>query len=291
MRKKEENVWGYIFMTPVILGLSLFAIWPIFQSFFLSLHEWVGFGEKTFIGLQNFKEIVNNKEIYDAIFNTVRITICALPVSIIISLVISSILNSPTLKGKTIFRIIFYLPIITMPAAISIVFKYIFNYNYGIINQIIKSFGKEPIEWLGNPKYSWIVIVFIVIWAAIGSQIIILLAALQNIDYSMYEAAEIDGAGIITKFFKITVPSISPTIFFLSVTGFISMFQLFDLIFIMIGKNAGLESTRTIVFQFFETAFVQTNRGMGAAIAVVIFFIIMLVTLVQKRFEKKYVHY
>lgn len=291
MKKREELIWGYIFMAPVIIGLSLFAIWPIFQSFYLSLTEWVGFGEKTFIGLQNFKEIAKDKEIFSSIINTIRITVFALPISIIISLIISSILNSPTLKGKTIFRIIFYLPIITMPAAIAIVFQYIFNYNYGIINQIVKIFGIEPIEWLGNPSYSWIVIVFIVVWSAIGSQIIILLAALQSIDYSMYEAAEIDGAGSIIKFFKITIPSISPTIFFISVTGFISMFQLFDLIFIMIGKNAGLESTRTIVYQFFETAFVQTNRGMGAAIAVVIFFIIMLVTLVQKIFEKKYVHY
>lgn len=291
MKNKKEIIWAYIFMAPVILGLSLFAIWPIFQSFLLSLYEWVGFGEKVFIGLQNFKEIFNNKEIYQSILNTFRITAVALPISIVISLIISTILNLKTLKGKTIFRIIFYLPIITMPAAIAIVFQYIFNYNYGIINEIIKFFGIEPIQWLGNPQYSWIVIVLITIWSAIGSQIVILLAALQNIDYSLYEAAEIDGAGSITKLIKITVPSISPTIFFLSVTGFISMFQIFDLIFIMIGKNAGLESTRTIVYQFFQTAFVETNRGMGAAIAVVIFFIVMIVTGIQKIFEKKYVHY
>jgi multiple sugar transport system permease protein len=291
MKNKKEFIWAYIFMAPVILGLSLFAIWPIFQSFQLSLYEWVGFGEKVFVGLQNFKEIFNNKEIYQSILNTFRITALALPISIIISLIISTILNLKTLKCKAIFRIIFYLPIITMPAAIAIVFQYIFNYNYGIINEIIKFFGIEPIQWLGNPQYSWIVIVLITIWSAIGSQIVILLAALQNIDYSLYEAAEIDGAGSITKLIKITIPSISPTIFFLSVTGFISMFQIFDLIFIMIGKNAGLESTRTIVYQFFQTAFVETNRGMGAAIAVVIFFIVMIVTGIQKIFEKKYVHY
>lgn len=291
MKNKKEIIWAYIFMAPIILGLSLFAIWPIFQSFQLSLYEWVGFGEKVFVGLQNFKEIFNNKDIYQSILNTFRITALALPISIIISLIISTILNLKTLKYKTIFRIIFYLPIITMPAAIAIVFQYIFNYNYGIINEIIKLFGIEPIQWLGNPQYSWIVIVLITIWSAIGSQIVILLAALQNIDYSLYEAAEIDGAGSITKLIKITIPSISPTIFFLSVTGFISMFQIFDLIFIMIGKNAGLESTRTIVYQFFQTAFVETNRGMGAAIAVVIFFIVMIVTGIQKIFEKKYVHY
>ena len=291
MKNKKEIIWAYIFMAPVILGLSLFAIWPIFQSFQLSLYEWVGFGEKVFVGLENFKEVFNNKEIYQSILNTFRITALALPISIIISLIISTILNLKTLKFKTIFRIIFYLPIITMPAAIAIVFQYIFNYNYGIINEIIKFLGVEPIQWLGNPQYSWIVIVLITIWSAIGSQIVILLAALQNIDYSLYEAAEIDGAGSITKLIKITIPSISPTIFFLSVTGFISMFQIFDLIFIMIGKNAGLESTRTIVYQFFQTAFVETNRGMGAAIAVVIFFIVMIVTGIQKIFEKKYVHY
>ena len=289
--KKQEAMWGYIFISPAVIGLLIFAVWPILQSFFLSLHEWIGFGEKTFIGLDNFKIILQNKEIYDSIINTFRITIFALPISIMISLIIANMLNSPTVRGKGIFRVIFYLPIVTMPAAIAVVFKYIFNYNYGIINEILKFFNLEAVEWLSNAKYSWIVIVCILIWSVIGTQIIILLAALQNIDYSIYEAADIDGAGSFKKFCKITIPSISPTIFFLSVTGFISMFQLFDLIYIMIGKNAGLDSTRTIVVEFFEVAFVQTNKGMGAAIAVVIFFIIMLVTLVQKIFEKKYVHY
>lgn len=289
--KKQEAIWGYIFIAPSVIGLLIFAIWPILQSFFLSLNEWVGFGEKTFVGFDNFKIILQNKEIYTSIINTFRITIFALPISIMISLIIANMLNSPRLRGKSIFRVIFYLPIVTMPAAIAVVFKYIFNYNYGIINEILKFLNLEPLEWLSNAKYSWIVIVFILIWSVIGTQIIILLAALQNIDYSIYEAADIDGAGSFNKFFKLTIPGISPTIFFLSVTGFIGMFQLFDLIYIMIGKNAGLESTRTIVVEFFEVAFVQTNRGMGAAIAVVIFFIIMLVTLLQKIFEKKYVNY
>lgn len=289
--KKQEAIWGYLFIAPSVIGLLIFAIWPILQSFFLSLNEWVGFGEKTFVGFDNFKIILQNKEIYTSIINTFRITIFALPISIMISLIIANMLNSPRLRGKSIFRVIFYLPIVTMPAAIAVVFKYIFNYNYGIINEILKFLNLEPLEWLSNAKYSWIVIVFILIWSVIGTQIIILLAALQNIDYSIYEAADIDGAGSFNKFFKLTIPGISPTIFFLSVTGFISMFQLFDLIYIMIGKNAGLESTRTIVVEFFEVAFVQTNRGMGAAIAVVIFFIIMLVTLLQKIFEKKYVNY
>lgn len=289
--KKQEAIWGYLFIAPSVIGLLIFAIWPILQSFFLSLNEWVGFGEKTFVGFDNFKIILQNKEIYTSIINTFRITIFALPISIMISLIIANMLNSPRLRGKSIFRVIFYLPIVTMPAAIAVVFKYIFNYNYGIINEILKFLNLEPLEWLSNAKYSWIVIVFILIWSVIGTQIIILLAALQNIDYSIYEAADIDGAGSFNKFFKLTIPGISPTIFFLSVTGFIGMFQLFDLIYIMIGKNAGLESTRTIVVEFFEVAFVQTNRGMGAAIAVVIFFIIMLVTLLQKIFEKKYVNY
>lgn len=289
--KKQEAIWGYIFIAPSVIGLLIFAIWPILQSFFLSLNEWVGFGEKTFVGFDNFKIILQNKEIYTSIINTFRITIFALPISIMISLIIANMLNSPRLRGKSIFRVIFYLPIVTMPAAIAVVFKYIFNYNYGIINEMLKFLNLEPLEWLSNAKYSWIVIVFILIWSVIGTQIIILLAALQNIDYSIYEAADIDGAGSFNKFFKLTIPGISPTIFFLSVTGFIGMFQLFDLIYIMIGKNAGLESTRTIVVEFFEVAFVQTNRGMGAAIAVVIFFIIMLVTLLQKIFEKKYVNY
>lgn len=288
---KRDNLWAIFFLAPILIGMSIFSLWPIINSFSISLFDWIGFREKSFIGLENYGSVLRDVVFRDTVFNTFRIIIFALPISLLISLIISSMLNSPHLKIKSIFRVIFYLPIITMPAAVATVFSYIFNYNYGIVNNIIKWLGFEPIAWLGDPNYSWKAIVFMVVWSAIGLQIMILLAAMQSIDKSIYEAADVDGIGPIRKLFYITIPSISPAIFFLSVTGFISMFQLFDIIFVMIGNAGGIESTKTVVYTFYEIAFTQSNKGLGAAIAVLIFFIVLCITAIQKFLEKRFVHY
>lgn len=290
-RKIKKNLSGYMLLAPIIIGMSIFSVYPILRSFSISLYDWIGFREMVYIGLENYKEVISDNMLQQSIFNTFRIIVFALPISLVISLVISSMLNSPNLKIKTVYRVIFYLPIITMPAAVATVFGYIFNFEYGIVNNILVSFGFDKIAWLGDPTYSWKAIVFMVIWSSIGTQIIILLAAMQSVDKSIYEAADIDGAGPLKKLIHITIPAISPSIFFLTVTGFIGMFQLFDIIYVMVGKAGGIESTRTVVYTFYEVTFSQSNKGLGAAIAVIIFFIVLIVTAIQKILEKRFVHY
>ena len=280
--KKQEAMWGYIFIAPAVIGLLIFAVWPILQSFFLSLHEWIGFGEKTFIGLDNFKIILQNKEIYDSIINTFRITIFALPISIMISLIIANMLNSPTVRGKGIFRVIFYLPIVTMPAAIAVVFKYIFNYNYGIINEILKFFNLEAVEWLSNAKYSWIVIVCILIWSVIGTQIIILLAALQNIDYSIYEAADIDGASALKKFFYITLPEIKDTILINMIITITGSIREYDEVFVTTNGGPGYAS-ETLATYLYKVGFRNDQMGYASAIAFFIFIVTFAIGLLQMK--------
>lgn len=292
MKKKfKQNLSAYMFLAPIVIGMGIFSVYPILRSFSISLYDWIGFRDMVFVGLNNYKEVLTDNMVQQSIFNTFRIIVFALPISLIVSLVISSMLNSPNLKIKTVFRVIFYLPIITMPAAVATVFGYIFNFEYGIVNNILVNLGLDKIAWLGDPNYSWRVIVFMVIWSTIGTQIIILLAAMQSVDKSIYEAAEIDGAGPLKKLLHITIPSISPSIFFLTVTGFIGMFQLFDIIYVMVGKAGGIESTRTVVYTFYEVTFTQSNKGLGAAVAVVIFFIVLIITGIQKLLEKRFVHY
>lgn len=288
--KKKNTLWAYVFLSPALIGMSLFSIYPIFYSFRMSTFEWIGFRPPEPIGMDNYRQALGDGELLHTIFNTFRMATVILPISIFLSLLIAVGINYLR-KGKSIFRVIYYLPVVTMPAAIALVWKVLYDYKYGIINYGVDQIGLEKIQWLGNPDISWIAITILVIWSSLGGQILILTAALQSVPAQLYEAAEVDGASRIRRFFKITIPMLSPTLFFLIISGFISLFQLFDIIFIMIGRGIGLSSTKTIVYYFYDTAFVIQDKGYGATIAVVIFFTILAFTGLQFLLQKKWVYY
>ena len=289
-KTRKNTLIAYTFLLPAIVGMAIFSILPIFLSFSYSLTDWYGFGSKTFNGLQNYQKVLTNPEVWNAVFNTVRMVVFILPISLFLSLIISYMLNS-NIKGKSFYRVLFYLPVVTMPAAIAVVMGYIFSMNYGILNRIISFFGGQPISWSQNPDWSWVLLVIIGVWGMLGGQILILSAAFQRVPKELYEVASIDGASPITKFFKITIPMVSPTMLFLIITNFISLFQMFDNVFMMIGTGAGLSSTKTIVYLFYTEVFVKGEKGYGAAIAVFIFALISMFTLIQTKLEKKWVHY
>ncbi|MDU5109949.1 MAG: sugar ABC transporter permease [Clostridium sp.] len=289
-RTKKNTRIAYTFLLPAIVGMAIFSILPIFLSFSYSFMDWYGFGSKTFIGFQNYQKVLTNPEVWTAVFNTVRMVLFILPISLLLSLVISYMLNNE-IRGKSFFRVLFYLPVVTMPAAIAVVMGYIFSMNYGILNRIIQLFGGQPISWSQNPEWSWVLLVIIGVWGMLGGQILILSAAFQRVPKELYEVASIDGASQVVKFFKITIPMVSPTILFLIITNFIALFQMFDNVFMMIGTGAGLSSTKTIVYLFYNEVFVKGEKGYGAAIAVFIFVLISIFTFIQTRLEKKWVHY
>ncbi len=288
--KRNEAIWAYILILPAVIGISIFAIIPVVSSFVYSTLDWFGFREPQFIGLQNFKELYSDPIFYQSLFNTLRIAFIVVPISILISCVIASLLNQK-IRGITVYRILFYLPVVTMPAAIAVVFKNFFSTDFGWANGFLKAIGLNGVSWLGNPDISWIVLCFIVIWTMIGFQILILLAAMQNIPKSLYEASTMDGAGTIRKFFNVTLPMVSPSIFFLAITGFVSAFQLFDIIFLMINKGTGIDSTRTLIFYFYDTAFNNSDRGYGSAIIVTVFFILTIISFINFKLQKKVVTY
>lgn len=288
--KKNEAMWAYILLAPALIGLSIFAIIPVVSSFIYSTLDWFGFRDPSFIGLQNFKELFSDPIFYQSLFNTIRIAFIVVPLSILISCVIASLLNQK-IKGITIYRILFYLPVVTMPAAIAVVFKNFFNSDFGWANGFMNALGLPSVSWLGNPDISWIVLCFIVIWTMIGFQILIVLASMQNIPASLYEAATMDGASPTRKFFSVTLPMVSPSIFFLAITGLVGAFQLFDIVFLMIGKGTGIDSTRTLMYYFYDTAFANSDRGYGSAIIVVVFFILTFISIINFRLQKKIVTY
>ena len=208
-----------------------------------------------------------------------------------ISIVTATLLNSK-IKGIGIYRMLFFLPAITMPAAVAMVWRWLFNGRVGLINQLLSTIGIQGPAWIADPKFAMFALVIVSVWTSIGFNMVIFLAGLQGIPKTYYEAASIEGAGPFTKFFKITLPILSPTIFFIVMMSLINAFQVFELIFLMIGKESmAIEKTKTIVYVFYRYAFEWHDKGYAAAIAVLIFLIILVVTGLQMLLQKKWVHY
>ncbi|MDA3731766.1 sugar ABC transporter permease [Niameybacter massiliensis] len=286
-----DYIWGYLFIAPLVIGLGVFYIYPFIKSFFYSFTNINNFNQATFVGLENYKKLFGAPELWQATWNTLRYVIITVPIGIALSLIIAALLNTK-IKGTSIYRTLYFLPAVTMPAAIAMVWKWIYNGNYGVLNQILGVLGIEGQNWLSSPDYALYMVMIVGIWSMIGYNMIILLAGMQGIPDTYYEAASIDGAGAFRKFFKITVPLLTPTIFFVLITGLISGFQVFDTIYMMIGKSSlAFESTQSLVMLFYRNAFDYGQKGYASAVAMFIFTIIMIITVIQVKLQKKWVNY
>ncbi|WP_297407550.1 carbohydrate ABC transporter permease [uncultured Cetobacterium sp.] len=289
--KLENYIWAYIMILPLVIGITIFYILPFFQNLYFSFTNLGAFGKFEFIGLQNYKEIVKDPKMYKALKNTFIYVFFSVPIGIMCSTIIATILNSK-IKGLTIYRVLYFLPAVTMPTAIAMVWKWMYNKDFGILNQILDKFNIEGRAWLSDPETALYAVIIVAIWSSIGYNMVILLAGLQGIPKMYYEAAKIDGASSIICFFKITLPLLSPTLFFVTVMSFISSFQIFDLIFMMVSRsNPAFESSMTIVYFFYTNAFQMSEKGYAAAIAVILFIIILIFTVVQMKLQKKLINY
>lgn len=289
--RKKEWFWGYLMIAPVIIGLGVFYIYPFFLTFYNSFLKIGSFNVSKWGGLVNYKRLFSDTSMWNTLVNTFRYVIFTVPVTLFLALVLAVLLNVK-IKGKTVYRVLYFLPYVTMAAAISMVWKWMFNGDYGLINYILGLFGIEGRRWLTEVSLAPYAIIVVTIWSGIGYNMIILLAGIQGIAPTYYEAAEIDGAGALTKFFKITFPLVTPTLFFLMITGLIGAFQIFDTIYMMIGKNTVvLENTQSIVMYFYRNAFEINDKGYASAIAMFLFCIIMIITVVQMALQKKWVNY
>lgn len=290
-KRLQDWFWGYLMVLPTLAGVIVFSIWPLFQSFYLSFTQWGAFGSYSWGGTVNFQRMMNDTNLLMALRNTVVFTVASVPIGIALSIVVAVLLNS-NIRGVSAYRTLYFLPVVTMPAAVAIVWRWLYNADFGLINHILKSLGIAGPRWLTDPKLAMLSLVVVSIWSSIGYNMVIFLSGLQGISSTYYEAAEIDGANSLTKFFKITLPMLSPTIFFVTVTSLISAFQVFELIFMMIGPNSPvIRQTQTVVFLFYRQAFINMDKGYAAAISLLLFIIILGVTIVQFRLQKRWVHY
>lgn len=284
----KEFLWGWIFILPTMIGLMILNIIPIFKTVYQSFFKTGDFGKgNIFIGVSNYEKLFSDKEVWQALWNTFKYAIVEVPFSIGIALILATLLNRK-MVGKTIYRTIFFLPMVAAPAAIAMVWRWLYNSQFGLLNHI---FGTK-IAWVSNPKIAVYYIAVIGIWSIIGYNMVLFLAGLQEVPRDFYEAAEIDGANGIHQFFKITIPLISPTIFFVSITRIIGAFQVFDLIYMVMDKtNPALAKSQSLVYLFYKYSFTNGNKGYGATIVVLLLVIIMIITVFQMFAQKKWVHY
>ena len=290
-RQKKDWVAGYVFIAPVTLGLLVFYIWPFIQNFWFSFNDVNKFNVTHFIGLDNYKQLIGDAEVWTTFGNTLKYVVFTVPIGLFLSICIAALLNAK-IRGTSIYRTLYFLPSVTMAAAVAMVWKWVFNEKMGILNSIIAGLGGERVGWLTNPKSALFIVMLVGLWMSVGYNMIILLAGMQGIPKTYYEAASIDGAGGLAQFFKITIPLLTPSIFFVMITSIIGGFQVFDVVYMMIGKlSPAYDSTQTVVMLFYRQAFDYGYKGYAAAISILIFISIMIVTIFQLIGQKKWVNY
>lgn len=280
----NQNLAARIFILPAILGTFIFIIIPVICSFGLSFTEWDLLNPIKFVGFENYKLLFNDDLFYKILINTVVFALSTSILGVIIPLILASILNSK-IRGSEFFKTAYFLPFITPMVVIGIIWAWIFDPNIGLLNQVLQI----NINWLYDSKFALPALIIVSVWKLIGYNMIIFLSSLSSISNSMFEAAKIDGANAIQIFKNVTIPLLSPTIFFVIIITAISSFQVFDLIYLMT-QGGPFDSTNVLVYAIYKNAFEYFNVGKASAIAYVLFAIILILTLIQWSLRKKIVY-
>jgi multiple sugar transport system permease protein len=289
-RRKSDIKWGYFFILPQLFGVLVFVLFPLVYVLVLSMLEWDGLGERTFVGLSNYVTEFGNPDFRNALKNTVYFTLMTVPTTVVLSLMAALALNK--LRLKNFFRVIYFAPVVTSAVAAGVVWLWVYNPDFGLINTYLQTwFGIKGPQWLLNPKWVMPSIAIMSIWLGLGFNIVIFLAGLQSIPATFIEAAQIDGANRFQRFWYITLPLLSPTTFFIFIIAIINSFQVFDQAFILTFDGGPANSAVTMVYYLRELAFVDFVYGRSAAVAVILFAIILAFTLAQFRVQRRWVHY
>lgn len=289
--KKEEVIFSYIFILPIIILAVTFIIVPLITVF------WLGFtnydmiaGSGKFIGLKNFKYLIGNEKFRKSVLNTLYFAGVKIPLDLVLSLFIATLLDKK-IRARSFFRATFFLPVVLPMVAASIVWLWLYNPMISPLNEMLAFFHIKPSRWLYDPKLSMLCIIFFSLWKGLGYNIVIFLAGLQSIPDTYIEAASIDGATPKKIFFKITLPLLSPITYFVLLMGIIKSFNVFTQISVMTPEGGPLYSTGVSVFYIYEQSFQNYKMGRASAAAVILFFMILAFTIIQRYLGQKNVHY
>jgi multiple sugar transport system permease protein len=314
MKKFWEKIKPFFYLLPAAIIIITFRLIPIIYSFYVSFYKWGIAGKEKFVFLGNYAHLLQDPEFWKSLENTVYYVVFSVPASLIIALIIAILLNQK-IKGVGIYRTIYFLPVVTSLVAVSMVWKWIFNPETGLANYFIQLLGMPKLLWLqesrgifellgdglgipipgwmGGPSLALFSIIFMSVWKGLGYNTVIFLAGLQNIPEYYYDAAKIDGANRFQQFWHVTVPLLSPTTFYVFVMTTIVSFQVFVPIYMMTGPPVGgpAGTTKVIVYYLYERGFEVFDSGYASAIAFVLFFIILGLTILQRKYTEKRVHY
>ena len=286
-RLMRRNMVGYSFIAPNFIGFAVFTMMPMLFSFGLSFCEWDSSHPIQFVGLQNFIGLLSDDTFWISLKNTIYFTVGTVPLTIVLSLGMSLLINQK-IKGQVLFRSIFFFPYVASLVAICVVWNLLFNPDLGPVISLLAALGvKELPRWTASVKWALPTVIGLTVWKGAGYYMIVYLAALQGISREIYEAAKVDGADAIRSFFSITLPLLTPTTFFVSTMLIISSFKVFDTIYIMTGGGPG-RATNVLVYYIYNTAFVKFKFGYASAISMVLFVLVLGITLVQFRGERKW---
>jgi multiple sugar transport system permease protein len=289
--KSRENLTGYLFIAPWLIGFLVFTLGPFIQSFYLSFTRYNIVQPPKFIGFANYRMMLFDDELFwKSLWVTIRFALCSVPMVLVIGVLLALLLNS-NVRGIAAFRTIFYLPSIIPTVATTSIFMWILNPQVGMVNQILDLVGIKGPAWLSDPTWTPWSLVFMSVWGA-GGSMVIYLAGLKDIPTYLYEAATLDGAGPIQKLKTVTLPMLSPVIFFNLVMGIIGTFQYFTQAF-MISKGQGgpEDSTMFYALYMFQRSWKYMDLGYGSAMAWVLFVLIIFITAVIFRSHTRWVHY
>lgn len=284
----QRNIAGYVFISPWLIGFLVFSVFPLGYSFGLSFTDWNILEPPNFVGFENYKTLVNDVNFKDSLIVTLIYSFVSVPVSLLIGILLATLLNQK-IRGMNFFRTIFYIPSVVSGVAVAMLWLWIYDPDFGLINLFLSYVGIDGPNWLTSSKTALLSLIIMSFWS-VGATMIIFLAGLQGISRSLYEAAEVDGAGSISKFINITLPMLTPAIFYNLILGIINSFQVFTQALVMTGGGPG-NSTLFYVLYIYQNAFEFLKMGYASALGWVLFLIILVFILVLFKTSNRWVYY
>lgn len=285
---EERAAW--LFLAPSLLLFAIFTAIPVISAFFISFTQWNLFSEVTWVGIGNYLELARDEIFAKVLGNTAYFVLVSVPVQIVLALLCALVLNRG-IKGQTFFRVVYFLPVVTSTVAAALVWAWLFNSNFGLINAALSLVGVTDLpKWMGSTRWAMPAIIIVSIWQNLGYAMVLFLAGLQNIGKDVHDAAALDGATGWDRFWHITLPLLSPTTFFVLVISIIGSFQVFELVLVMT-KAGPANATNTLVYYIYQNGFQFYQMGYASAAAMVLFLIVLIFTLVQYKLQRRWVHY
>lgn len=284
-RSRKKNLTGWLFITPALLCFGFFMLIPAIMAVFMSFTSYNVFTPMKFIGLENYARAFLDTYFLIALKNICLYVVLFVPAVVVLSFLLAVLLNNKV-HGMKAFRVMFYLPCLTSAVASAIVFKWLMNPAEGLLNNILNKIGLPSLAWLNDSRTAMVSIVVICVWSSLASNIMIYLAALQNVPESVYESARLDGANAFQNMTRITLPLVAPTTFFVLTMALIGSFQVFDQIYVLTSGGPA-HATTVPMYLVYTNAFKESQMGYACAQAMILFVVIMVVTLVQQKFNKE----